>query len=95
MIRVRKNCVGSRSFGSSLVIKDNLVFGIKENQSVLEEKVSMEDYILETSKNNGTEKNFREGYSSILGKGGGVQVKNISCLHLHGLLSLLYSSQNR
>ena len=46
MIRVRKNYVGSRSFGSSLVIKDNLVFGIKENQAVLEEKVSMEDYIL-------------------------------------------------
>jgi hypothetical protein len=46
VIRVRKNYVGSRSFGSSLVIKDNLVFGIKENQAVLEEKVSMEDHIL-------------------------------------------------
>lgn len=32
VIRISKNYVGSRCFGSSLVVKDNFVFGIKETE---------------------------------------------------------------
>ena len=33
VIRVDKNQVGARRFGASVIIKDNLVFGIKEDES--------------------------------------------------------------
>jgi hypothetical protein len=35
--------VGSRCFGSSLIMKDNFIFGLKEQQAKVEDKVSMED----------------------------------------------------
>lgn len=46
VIRVQKNIVGSRRFGSTLVIKDNLTFGIKESKDVVSEKVPCQDEIL-------------------------------------------------
>lgn len=46
VIKVCKNYVGSRRFGSSLIIKDNFVFGIKETGTQLAEKVAMDDEIL-------------------------------------------------
>ena len=52
VIRVQKNSVGSRRFGTSLVLKDNLKFGIKERQSDVDEKVPCQDEIL----NNETKK---------------------------------------
>ena len=47
-----KNQVGARRFGSSVVIKDNLVFGIKENEADAVGKVEGDDelYNLETKK---------------------------------------------
>ena len=52
MIRVDKNQVGARRFGASVIIKDNLVFGIKEDESKVNEKVEGDDelYNLETKK---------------------------------------------
>lgn len=52
MIRVDKNQVGARRFGSSVVIKDNLIFGIKEDAAKVEEKVEGDDelYNMETKK---------------------------------------------
>lgn len=35
--------MGSRCFGSSLIMKDNFIFGLKEQQAKVEDKVSMED----------------------------------------------------
>ena len=46
MIRIDKNQIGSRRFGTSVVIKDNLVFGIKEDQSRVNEKVEGDDELL-------------------------------------------------
>lgn len=46
MIRVQKNLIGSRCFGSSVVVKDNFTFGIKETQKQLANKVSCEDNML-------------------------------------------------
>ena len=46
MIRVQKNFVGGRCFGSSLVVKDNFIFGIKESEHLLKHKVSLEDSVL-------------------------------------------------
>jgi hypothetical protein len=39
VIRVDKYRVGSRRFGSSLVVKDNLVFGLKEGYDEVHRKV--------------------------------------------------------
>jgi len=52
VIRVDKNQVGARRFGSSVVIKDNLIFGIKEDAAKVEEKVEGDDelYNMETKK---------------------------------------------
>ena len=52
MIRVDKIQVGARRFGSSVIIKDNLIFGIKEDASNAKEKVEGDDelYNLETKK---------------------------------------------
>lgn len=46
MIRSQKNFVGGRRFGTSVIVKDNLIFGIKESQSELESKVADDDTIL-------------------------------------------------
>ena len=46
VIRIDKNQIGSRRFGTSVVIKDNLVFGIKEDQSRVNEKVEGDDELL-------------------------------------------------
>jgi hypothetical protein len=54
VIRVNKNQVASRRFGSSLILKDNLKFGIKEPQSEVNEKVPCQDDIL----NNETKRTF-------------------------------------
>ena len=52
MIRVDKRFVAGRRFGASVIIKDNLVFGIKEDDTAVKEKVAGEDEIpsLETKK---------------------------------------------
>jgi hypothetical protein len=46
VIRVQKNFVGARCFGSSLVTKDNFIFGIKESEASLRSKVALEDTLL-------------------------------------------------
>lgn len=46
VIRSQKNFVGGRRFGTSVIVKDNLIFGIKESQSELESKVGDDDSIL-------------------------------------------------
>lgn len=38
--------MGSRTFGSSLVLKDNFVFGLRETAKALNDKVAQEDSIL-------------------------------------------------
>lgn len=40
VIRVDKHNVGGRRFGASVIIKDNMVFGIQENEDVVKEKVA-------------------------------------------------------
>ena len=46
VIRVDKYRVGSRRFGSSLVIKDNFIFGLKESQTDVQEKVFGQDDLI-------------------------------------------------
>lgn len=46
VIRINRNFVGARCFGSSRIIKDNFTFGIKELGSHVGSKVPMEDQIL-------------------------------------------------
>jgi hypothetical protein len=46
VIRVDKNYVASRRFGSSVVVKDNLHFGIRERDCVINEKVVYEDELV-------------------------------------------------
>ena len=46
VIRSQKNFVGGRRFGTSVIVKDNLIFGIKEGQSELESKVGDDDSVL-------------------------------------------------
>jgi len=46
VIRVNKNQIGSRRFGTCVVLKDNLKFGIKESEKVINEKVPSQDEIL-------------------------------------------------
>lgn len=43
IIRVQKHVIANKRFGSSLIIKDNLVFGIKETADKFKEKQSMSD----------------------------------------------------
>lgn len=43
---MNKNYIGARCFGSSFVLKDNFVFGVKELESSAQDKVSMEDTII-------------------------------------------------
>ena len=43
IIRVDKHNVGGRRFGASVILKDNMVFGIREDESVVEEKVAGDD----------------------------------------------------
>ena len=43
IIRVNKNYVGSRCFGSSVVVKDNFTFGWRECKAKCIEKVALED----------------------------------------------------
>ena len=52
VIRVDKHSVGGRRFGASVIIKDNMVFGIREDESVVDEKVAGDDELfnLETKK---------------------------------------------
>ena len=52
VIRVDKNYVGSRRFGASVVVKDNMVFGVKESAETVDEKVTGDDDLanLETKK---------------------------------------------
>jgi len=47
LIRIDKLLIGSRRLGSSLIIKDNLVFGIKESNDKVKAKLGMfEDEVL-------------------------------------------------
>jgi len=47
LIRIDKLMIGNRRLGSSLVVKDNLVFGIKESNDKIKSKLGMfEDEIL-------------------------------------------------
>ena len=46
VIRIRKNFVSSRCFGSSIVNKDNMVFGIKETSALVDSKTAIEDTLL-------------------------------------------------
>ena len=46
VIRSQKNFVGGRRFGTSVIVKDNLIFGINEGQSELESKVGDDDSVL-------------------------------------------------
>jgi hypothetical protein len=46
VIRVDKNQVASRRFGSSVVVKDNLHFGIRERDCVINDKVDFEDELV-------------------------------------------------
>ena len=46
VIRVDKNWVAGRRFGSSVVCKDNLHFGIRERDDVVNDKVSGEDELV-------------------------------------------------
>lgn len=41
IIRIDKHVIGNRRFGTSLVIKDNLAFGIKEAQDKFKAKSSL------------------------------------------------------
>lgn len=41
-----KNQIGGRRFGSSLILKDNLCFGVKENTETVNEKAPLQDTIL-------------------------------------------------
>ena len=52
IIRVDKHYVGGRRFGASVIIKDNLVFGVREDETKVKEKVADEDELpnLETKK---------------------------------------------
>ena len=43
VIRVDKHHVGSRRFGASVIVKDNLVFGVKESSETVDEKVAGDD----------------------------------------------------
>ena len=46
VIRVDKYQVGSRRFGASLITKDNLVFGLREGQTEVQEKVFNQDELV-------------------------------------------------
>ena len=46
VIRVDKHNVGGRRFGASVILKDNLVFGVRESEAVVKEKVPLEDELL-------------------------------------------------
>lgn len=46
VIRIDKNQVGGRRFGTSVIVKDNLIFGIKETQKKVDEKIDGEDEML-------------------------------------------------
>ena len=53
VIRVDKSNVAGRRFGGSVILKDNLAFGIQENEDVVVEKVPGQDELFnqETKKN--------------------------------------------
>lgn len=46
VIRIDKHQVGARRIGGSLIIKDNLTFGIKESEQAVENKIEGEDELL-------------------------------------------------
>ena len=46
VIRVDKSLVGNRRMGSSLIIKDNLKFGVRESNVKFENKVGQEEEII-------------------------------------------------
>jgi hypothetical protein len=46
VIRVDKNYVAGRRFGSSVICKDNFSFGIRERAEVFDEKVLGEDELI-------------------------------------------------
>ena len=60
VIRVDKRQVAGRRFGASVIIKDNMVFGIKEDETMVKDKVAGEDEIpnLETKKANNRNSEF-------------------------------------
>jgi hypothetical protein len=43
LIRVQKHIIGGRRIGASLIVKDNLVFGIKERTESFKNKISVEE----------------------------------------------------
>jgi hypothetical protein len=46
VIRVDKNWVAGRRYGSSVVVKDNLCFGIRERDDVVQEKAMGDDELV-------------------------------------------------
>lgn len=46
IIRIDKHLVGSRRIGSSIIMKDNLLFGVKERPEAFKMKAGHEDEIL-------------------------------------------------
>jgi hypothetical protein len=46
IIRIAKNQIGNRRIGTSLIMKDNLVFGIKERNEAFKSKLGNEDELL-------------------------------------------------
>jgi len=46
IIRINKNQIGNRIIGTSLIMKDNFVFGIKEKPEVFKEKLGHEDLVI-------------------------------------------------
>jgi hypothetical protein len=46
IIRIDKHHVGSRRIGTSLIVKDNLIYGIRERPETFKSKVGHENYII-------------------------------------------------
>lgn len=57
VIRVDKRNVAGRRFGSSVIIKDNMVFGIKENEGTVKEKVAGDDDLLNQEARRASDRN--------------------------------------
>lgn len=56
VIRIEKHLIGGRRHGSSLILKDNLMFGIKETLESVKDKVDFEDEIINIETRNVSDK---------------------------------------
>ena len=59
VIRVDKHTVGGRRFGASVIIKDNMVFGIQENEDIVMDKVPGEDELFNQETKRASNRNCR------------------------------------